>query len=136
MSSDINYCLPRNETNTDLNTENLICFKTESSYHVPGFCTVPVGSAIPYHMYDSYSSSLIRKSVIKGLVIQNNDCTFTLATDLSNHYEWINSVVFGSETEIVGGGSHRRVQVVYNSKNDTKSLFQHKITYLIKANHN
>lgn len=94
IRSEIGNCLARNGTNTNLDTEKLACFKTASSYHVPDYCTVPVSSTIFYQPYDQKY-----KAMIKGFVIESHDCDFTLATDLSNHYDWINTIVFGSDSQ-------------------------------------
>lgn len=96
-NTEIDNCLSGNGTN-EINNEKLACFKTRSSYHVPDYCTVPVGSIIYHHPYCE-TRKVVDKSVIKGLAIQSKDCTFTLATDIPKHYEWINSVVFGSEID-------------------------------------
>lgn len=91
-TSELKNCLlSTNETSAE---PKLTCHKTKSSYHVPNYCNVPVGSALYYRPIMGEGEF---QTVIKGLAIQSQDCTFTLATDVSKHTAWINSVVFGSK---------------------------------------
>lgn len=131
---DSKYCLSGNEPDVSLTnySNHFLCFKS-NSYHVPDFCNVPHGSPITKRHF----SSVPRQTLIKGLAVQSLDCTFTLAINISKHFDWINSVVIGSsiteaddgkifnfrDTDLVPGDAciqHNRVQGVCKSKKECK----------------
>lgn len=85
--SELSNCLAQNQMNES--SDYLICYKSDS-YFIPDFCNVPAGSAISYQGFRDR-----HKTVLKGLALKSYDCTFTLAINITKHYEWINSVVFG-----------------------------------------
>lgn len=84
------YCLLGKNRDFEIgnNFDSFLCFKHEFR-HFPDLCNIPYASPV--------TSKVLRKdgpTVIKGLTVQSLDCAYTLAINISKHYEWINSVVF------------------------------------------
>ncbi|XP_063709657.1 uncharacterized protein LOC134838122 [Culicoides brevitarsis] len=68
---------------------NQLCYKSDF-YHIPGLCNVPNGSPV----IKKYFSNIQMQTLVEGLAVKSDDCTFTRAVDVSKHFDWINSVVF------------------------------------------
>lgn len=117
---DASYCLSENLTN--LNDDRFMCFKSEP-YHVPGYCDIPYGS--PVTEIPSFTMER-SKFFIKALTVQSIDCTFTLAVNISKHYDWINSVVFGIPEK------EKRIGGVVNTGHET-SLFNFRDSELFRG---
>ncbi|XP_063709042.1 ovochymase-2-like, partial [Culicoides brevitarsis] len=78
------YCLESNQ----------LCYKSDF-YHIPGLCYVPSSSPI----VKEYFPTNQLQTLVEGLAIKSDDCTFTRAVDVSKHFNWINSVVFENEVD-------------------------------------
>lgn len=85
-------CIKGIDLETDLESTGgtLFCVKNEFN-HVPQTCHVSIGSPIFFKDF----LDVPQQTLVKGLVLATQDCTFTLALNVSQHYNWINSVVFG-----------------------------------------
>lgn len=71
----------------NINPNNILCFNT-FTYHVPGSCSIAVGSPIFTELHEMNFKNL------KGFVLYNKDCGPIIATKMSAYAEWINQVVF------------------------------------------
>uniref|UniRef100_A0A336LJD3 CSON006037 protein n=1 Tax=Culicoides sonorensis TaxID=179676 RepID=A0A336LJD3_CULSO len=99
ISNEIENCHTFSKKDTFYNnsSNSFVCFQN-SDYHVPGVCQVPYGSPI---IRKHFSVTHPRATFVKGLTVQGNDCTFTLALNTSKHYDWMNSIIFNSpETRV------------------------------------
>lgn len=88
-------------------SDTFLCYKNDH-YQVPGFCDVFYGSPI-YHKYNKFPY----QSIVQGLAVQSDECSFTFAINLSSHLDWINSVVFGGSQETETRVDNDDISVVF-----------------------
>lgn len=95
MVSDRSSCASGN------GSDNLICLKSWSNIS-SDFCNVPYGSRVtrPRLYYGtSYEMVMDVPPILNGLTVQSPICSNVVSINISKHYAWINSVVFGRTFE-------------------------------------